>query len=79
MIRGKYVATIEVDYNINENTKGLLPFEEIKENITGGSLDAMIIELLSEGLDGYGTVKLHKQYADLYRVEESGDKEVTNG
>ena len=30
MIKGKFVATIEIDIAVDENTPGLLPFEKLK-------------------------------------------------
>ena len=33
MIEGKFVATIEIDIAIDENTPNLLPFEELKEAV----------------------------------------------
>ena len=33
MIEGKFVATIEIDIAVDENTPNLLPFEELKEAV----------------------------------------------
>ena len=38
MIKGKFIATIEIDITIDENTQNLLPFEKLKEEC-GYSLD----------------------------------------
>ena len=39
MIKGKYVATIELNFNVDESTDGLLPFETLQAKVTGGELD----------------------------------------
>lgn len=31
MIKGKYVAMVEIDISIDENKPGLMPFDEMKE------------------------------------------------
>ena len=31
MIKGKFVATIEIDIDVDENTPNLLPFEKLKD------------------------------------------------
>jgi len=68
--KGKYVALIEIDFDI-EKSKGMLPFEEIKKNVVGGNLTNDIRYLIrDEIVDDYGNVTVTQQYADMYEVEE---------
>ena len=69
MIKGKYVATIELNFNVDESTDGLLPFETLQAKVTGGELDKA---------DEFGelcSVGLNKQYADLYLVDGGNDND----
>lgn len=68
--KGKYVALIEIDFDI-EKQKGMLPFEEIKKKTVGGELTDEIKDVIrGELIDDYGTVTVTQQYADMYEVEE---------
>lgn len=33
MIKGRYVATVEIDFSVSENEPYLLPFDEINKNL----------------------------------------------
>ena len=68
--KGRYVAQIEIDFDIEKN-EGMLTFEEIKKKTVGGELtDAISDVIVGEVIDGYGTVTVTQQYADMYEVEE---------
>lgn len=69
MIKGRYVAIIVMDFKIDENTLGLLPFDELKRQVTNGELDNGIVAILSEEFGGLCSIGLTKQYADLYHVD----------
>lgn len=69
MIKGRYVATIEIDIAIPEDTPNLLPFDEIREKAYNG-LDAELHDLIQDEFDGVGAVRVTKQYADIYRCSE---------
>ena len=69
MIKGKFVATIEIDIAIDENTPNLLPFEELKEAVHN-EMDIAVKDMLCEEFGDIGTVKVTKTFADLYRAEE---------
>ncbi len=75
MIKGKYVALVEVDVHIKEG-KGMRPFEEIKEDLISGEvteeLAKKLKDMFSEDEDA-STVKVTQQYADLYEVENDAD------
>lgn len=69
MVKGRYVANIAIDIVIPEDTLNLLPFEEIREKIYNG-LDDELRGLIQDEFDGIGTVRVTKQYADLYKFDE---------
>lgn len=69
MINGRYVATIAIGIAIPEDTPNILPFEEIREKIYNG-LDDELRDLIQDEFDGIGTVRVTKQYGDLYKFDE---------
>nr|DAK96259.1 MAG TPA: hypothetical protein [Caudoviricetes sp.] len=75
MIKGKYVATIELNFNVDESTDGLLPFETLQAKVTGGELDKAIVAVISDEFGELCSVGLNKQYADLYLVDGGHDNE----
>lgn len=52
MIKGKYVATIELNFNVDESTDGLLPFETLQAKVTCGELDKAIVAVISDEFRG---------------------------
>lgn len=67
--KGKYVALIEIDFDI-EKSERMLPFEEIKKKTVGGELTDEIKDVIrGELIDDYGTVTVTQQYADMYEAE----------
>ena len=68
MIKEKFVATIEIDIAVDENTPNLLPFEELKEAVHN-EMEAAVKDMLCEELGDIATVKVTKTFADLYQVE----------
>ena len=69
MIKGKFVATIEIDIALEENTPGLLPFEELKEAVHN-EMEIAVKDMLCDEFGDVATVKVTKTFADLYRTEE---------
>ena len=69
MIRGKFVATIELDIAVDENTPGLLPFEELKEAVNN-EMEIAVKDMMCDEFGDVATVKVTKSFADLYRTEE---------
>ena len=69
MIKGKFVATIEIDIAVDDNTPGLLPFEELKEAVHN-EMEIAIKDMLCDEFGDVATVKVTKTFADLYRTEE---------
>ena len=67
--KGKYVALVEIDFDIEES-KGMLPFEEIKKKTIGGELtDAIRDVIRGFVIDDYGTIAVTQKYADMYEAE----------
>ena len=68
MIEGKFVATIEIDIAVDENTPNLLPFEELREAVHN-EMEIAVNDMLCEEFGDVATVKVTKTFADLYRTE----------
>ena len=68
MIKGKFVATIEIDISVDENTPHLLPFGKMKEAVHN-KMEAAVKDMLCEEFGDISTVKVTKSFADLYRTE----------
>ena len=69
MIKGKFVATIEIDIGVDENTPNLLPFENLKDAVQNDMATA-VKDMLCEEFGDIATVKVTKTFADLYRTED---------
>ena len=69
MIKGKFVATIELDIAVDDNTPGLLPFEELKEAVHN-EMEIAVKDMLCDEFGDVATVKVTKSFADLYRTED---------
>lgn len=73
MIKGRYVALVELDFHIDESLYSQ-PFEDMKNDITNGNLTEMIKELLEIEIDDLADINVTQQYADMYKVED-GDSD----
>ena len=69
MIKGKFVATIEIDIAIGENTPNLLPFEKLKGAVQN-DMEVAVKDMLCEEFGDIATVKVTKTFADLHKTEE---------
>lgn len=74
-IKGRYVAQVEIDINVDASRKGLLPFEEIHEMVMGDKITDILREMLNDELflEDEGKITVTKMYGDAYQVE--GDQE----
>ena len=70
--KGRYVAQVEVDFDINSEESGLKPFAEIQKSVREEFTPLLQDIIRGEVIDDNGTVKITQQYADLYEVEEDG-------
>lgn len=62
-IKGKYVAQIEMNFSVDENTPGLLPFDELQEEVKN-KMESAIKELL---VDEFGDLTSKISVVCLYR------------
>ena len=69
MIKGKFVATVEIDIAVDENTPGLLTFEELKEAVHN-EMEIAVKDMMCDEFGDVATVKVTKTFADLYRAED---------
>ena len=69
MIKGKFVATIEIDIAIDENTTNLLPFEKLKAAVHN-DMQTVVKDMFCVYFIDIATVKVTKTFADLYRTED---------
>lgn len=69
MIKGRYVATLEIEFSIPENEPGLMPFDKLTENWKNNATDEFE-KALAEEVEPFGNVKLTQQYVDVYRCDE---------
>ena len=70
MIKGKFVARIEIDIAVDENNPNFLPFETLKGAVHN-DMETAVKDLLCAAFEDIATVKVTKSFADLYRT---GDK-----
>lgn len=70
-IKGKYVATVVIDFDYDD-TSNLRPFDEMREIVIDGRFLEHITDVMKEEyeLENASTVSVETQFADLYRVEE---------
>ena len=73
MIKGRYVATVEIDFSVSEKDPDLLPFDKIKENVCNGTTE-LLTELIEQEFCPSGNVKITQQYADVFRCDEQEEE-----
>ena len=66
-ITGKFVAIVEIDIAIDENTPNLLPFEKLKKAVHN-DMEVAVKDMLCEEFGDIATVKVTKTFADLYKT-----------
>lgn len=72
VIKGKFVATVEIDIAIDENAANLLPFEKLKAAVHD-DMETTVKDMLCEEFGDIVAVKVTKTFADLYRTEDNTD------
>lgn len=68
MVKGKYVATVEIDFAFDENGNCFIPFDEIYDAVQR-KITQHIQEMLAEEFEGCGKITVKQMYADLYHVK----------
>ena len=71
MIKGRYVATLVIDINFDDNQPGIRPFDDIKKDFYGSTIDEEIVAAISELFGEECPVGLTRQYSDLYKTEDT--------
>lgn len=70
MIKGIYVAQVRIDIAVDENSPGLLPFDQMQKALREQTTEA-VKDLLEDELFGdVGTVTGEQQMADLWETED---------
>ena len=70
MIKGIYVAQVRIDVAVDENSPGLLPFDQMQKALREQTTEA-VKDLLEDELFGdVGTVTVEQQMADLWETED---------
>lgn len=70
MIKGIYVAQVRIDIAADENTPGLLPFDQMKKAVREQTTEA-VKGLLEDEFGDVGTVTVEQQMVDLWKTEDN--------
>lgn len=78
MIKGRYVALVEVDFCIPK-AEDIRPIEDMRSDYAKGVVDEVLKNDLEEIFTtkdrGYTKVKVTRQYADVIECPEEGEEE----
>ena len=70
MIKGRYVATVTIDFNYPDDCIKGLPLDELKKRLIVNA-DNTLRRIVENGCDpDHETVDIQQQYADLYHVPD---------
>ena len=70
MIKGIYVAQVRIDIAVDENSPGLLPFDQMQKALREQTTEAVKDLLEDERFGDVGTVTVEQQMADLWETED---------
>lgn len=70
MIKGLYVAQVRIDIAVDENSPGLLPFDQMKKVLREQTTEAVKDLLKNKLFSDVGTVTVEQQMADLWETED---------
>lgn len=70
MIKGKYVGTVTIDFSVDENTNGLLPFDLLQKAVKE-ELSGIIKKIIEEEVSDIGVVTVEQHLSDLYICNEA--------
>lgn len=68
--KGQYIGVVTMDFDIDGNREGVLPFDEAKEYFS--NFTEMLEELLESELDSQGTVHVCELRSELHEEEDDG-------
>lgn len=78
MIKGRYVALVDVDFCVTES-EDIRPIEDMRSDYANGVVDEAVKNVLEEIFTvkdlGYSTVKVTRQYADIIECPEERKEE----
>lgn len=75
MIKGRYVATVTIDFNLPDDLANGLPIDELKKRLIVNA-DNTLRRIVEDGCDSdRETVDIQQQYADLYIVTDEMEDE----
>lgn len=68
--KGQYIGVVTIDFDIDGNKEGVLPFDEVKEGFS--HFTEMLTELVEYELDEQGTVHVCELRSELHEEEDDG-------
>lgn len=76
MIKGRYVATVTIDFRYPDDLLEKFTFEDIKKRLIISTENSLRMIIEDECSSDYDIVDVQRQYADLYHVpdDETEDK-----
>lgn len=74
MIKGRYVATVTINFRYPDDFARGLPLDEMKKRLIINADSALQRVIEDECDPEYETVDVQRQYADLYHVPETEDE-----
>ena len=69
MIKGHYVAIVEINFSIDENTPNLKPFHQLEELVKTETTEMLKDMIEDEFREVGGIVIVTQTLADLYKTE----------
>ena len=75
MIKGKYVATVTIDFNYLDDLLEKFTFEDIKKRMIIYTENSLRTIIEDECGSDFETVDVQRQYADLYHVPDENAEE----
>ena len=74
MIKGRYVATVTIDFHIPGNLKTVFPMNAAKKYLINDYAE-VIKKIIEDRCESYQSVDVQRQYADLYHVPNDMEDE----
>ena len=75
MIKGRYVATVTIDFNYPDDLLEKFTFEDIKKRLIFNTENSLRMIIEDECSSDYDIVDVRRQYADLYHVPDETEDE----
>lgn len=75
MLKGRYVATVTIDFNYPDDLLEKFTFEDIKKRLIFNTENSLRMIIEDECSSDYDIVDVRRQYADLYHVPDETEDE----